>query len=116
MTSIHIILIAYGSIYVTILFIFSFGHINNNSDECYLQIDLITQTVTTERVPKYNESEMNLIERAKKCFQFKSNKNLDIKLLLDDIMESDKTPKPGQSIFFHVTTCATNGRVTLNAR
>lgn len=111
----HTTLIACGSFLVAILFISSFGYRNNNSDECNLKVDLITQTVATERVQKYNESEMNLIEKAKKCFQFKSIKNLDIELL-DDIMESDKKPKPGQSIFFHVTTCATNGRITLNAR
>lgn len=111
----HTTLIACGLFLVTIWIIYSFGYKNNNNDECSSKSDFITETVTTERVPKYTESELKLIKKAKKCFQFQPNNNLDIELL-DDIMESEKKPKPGQSIFFHVTSCATNGRVTLNAR
>lgn len=112
----HTALIAFGLFLVTIWLIYSFGHKNNNYDENNnTKIDLNNERVTTNRVPKYTDSELKLIEKAKKCFQFQPNKNLNIEFL-DDIMESEKKPKPGQSIFFHVTSCATNGRVTLNAR
>lgn len=36
-------------------------------------------------------------------------------ILLEDITDSKNQPKPGQSIFFHETSC-TNGIVKLNAR
>lgn len=112
----HTTLIACGLFLVTIWFIYSFSYkYTNNNDECNSKSDLNTESVSTERVPIHTDAELKLIEKAKKCFQFKPNKNLDIKLL-DDIMESDKIPKPGQSIFFHVTSCATNGQVILNAR
>lgn len=112
----HTTLIACGLFVVTIWFIYSFGYkYNNNNDVCNSKSDLITEIVSTERVPTHTSAELKLIEKAKKCFEFKPNKNLNI-TLLDDIMESEKKPKPGQSIFFHVTSCASNGQVTLHAR
>lgn len=36
--------------------------------------------------------------------------------LLEDIMESEKKPTPGKTIFFHETSCSKNGLVRLNAR
>lgn len=110
----HTTVIACGLFLLTISFICSFGYKNTNNNECIPKMDLITERVTTERVPKYTESEIKLIEKAQKCYQFQS-KNLDIQLL-DNIMESETRPKPGQSIFFHVTSCATGGRVSLSAR
>lgn len=50
---------------------------------------------------------------AKKCFQ-KNNLLWDIDLL-EDIMESNRKPQLGKSIFFHETSCS-EGLVKLNAR
>lgn len=108
----HTKIIACGLLIVTIWFIFSVGH--ENANNFISKSEIITEKVVT--LSRYTESEMKVIEKAKKCFHFNiTNNNLNIQML-DDIMESEKRPKPGQSIFFHVTSCATNGRVTLNAR
>lgn len=64
---------------------------------------------------KYNETELQKIEMGKKCYKLGSNAVKGFKLL-DDILESKQKPKPGKSIFFHVTTCSTNGSIILNAR
>lgn len=37
-------------------------------------------------------------------------------VFLEDISHSAKKPQPGKSIFFHETSCARNGQITLNAR
>lgn len=64
---------------------------------------------------KYNETELQNIEMGKKCYKLGSNAVKGFKLF-DDILESKQQPKPGKSIFFHVTTCSTNGSIILNAR
>lgn len=50
----------------------------------------------------------------KKCFIINENLISDLKLL-EDIMVSEKKPQPGNSVFFHETSCS-NGIVKLNAR
>lgn len=53
-----------------------------------------------------------------KCFDFKTPLAADTQniILLDDISHSEKKPQPGKSIFFHETSCARDGLITLNAR
>lgn len=54
-----------------------------------------------------------------KCFSLNDESLLttyqDI-IFLDDITYSVKKPTPGRSIFFHETSCARDGLITLNAR
>lgn len=64
---------------------------------------------------KYNKTELQNIELGKKCYKLSSNAVEGFKLF-DDILESKEKPKPGKDIFFHVTTCSTNGSIILNAR
>lgn len=54
------------------------------------------------------------VEEAKNCFRLKVDSQ-EV-LLLDDVMEAEKKPTPGKSIFFHETSCSTNGLISLNAR
>lgn len=56
------------------------------------------------------------IEQAKRCFVPKNNSIYDDIELLEDVLESEKRPKPGKSIFFHETSCTEDGIVVLNAR
>lgn len=58
---------------------------------------------------------LNIDERVnrKRCFQA-THQVWDVQLL-QDILEADKQPQMGKSVFFHETSC-TNGVVKLNAR
>lgn len=60
------------------------------------------------------------VENAKQCFHSKSiNDDAYRKFhinFFDDMMQSKKMPTPGKSIFFHETSCSTDGLVHLNAR
>lgn len=56
---------------------------------------------------------------SKACYQHKeidgSELNRSI-ALLDDILFSERQPRPGKSIFFHETSCSADNLVRLNAR
>lgn len=69
---------------------------------------------TIETVTRYTDSELQRINGAKKCWQLQNN-DTEIEFL-EDILESDKQPELGKSIFFHITSCSTAGRVELLAR
>lgn len=56
------------------------------------------------------------IEEAKRCFLPPNINIYDGIELLEDILSSEKRPMPGNSIFFHETSCTTDGKVVLNAR
>lgn len=82
-----------------------------------LSIITYTSTVhyeTADFFEPFEYDETKKIETTKKCFQ--SAPNSERLLLLPDILEHKRKPKPGKSIFFLVTTCSTDGSVTLNAR
>lgn len=70
---------------------------------------------------KYDRSmhsfeELLRIKEAKRCFRSKNKGIYDNLQLLDDILEAEKRPEPGNAIFFHETSCIQNGVVLLNAR
>lgn len=54
------------------------------------------------------------VSKAKQCFRLKPD-TLGV-VYFEDVLESKKHPTPGKSIFFHETSCATDGLVHLNAR
>lgn len=58
------------------------------------------------------------IARAKQCFHLNAANGDEMSKInfFDDIMESKRMPTPGQSIFFHETSCSKDGLVYLNAR
>lgn len=60
------------------------------------------------------------VKDAKQCFHLKSINDDAYRTFhinfFDDMMESKKMPTPGKSIFFHETSCSTDGLVHLNAR
>lgn len=62
--------------------------------------------------PNFTKEELDRINAAKQCYQFKeSSPNVQ---LLNDL--EDPPPKPDKSIFFVITTCVNDSRVTLKAR
>lgn len=81
----------------------------------YSSIFTISDVFQMELFSKYNKSELKNIEMRKKCYKLSSNAIKGFKLF-DDILESKEKPTPGKGIFFHVTTCSTNGSIILNAR
>lgn len=52
----------------------------------------------------------------KSCFINQLNSDDEPIQFLDDIMASKKKPQMGKTIFFHETSCASDGIVKLNAR
>lgn len=54
------------------------------------------------------------IQYARKCFRGSSYRNNEI-VLLHDVLEADRKPQMGKTIFFHETSCL-NGVIRLNAR
>lgn len=55
----------------------------------------------------------------KKCFRHKDIFDSETQgtiIYLEDVMESKRKPQSGKSIFFHETSCSTDGIVKLNAR
>lgn len=52
------------------------------------------------------------------CYQRTTNKhNNEYEInYLKDVMEADRQPNTGDSIFFHETTCSKSGLVHLNSR
>lgn len=63
-----------------------------------------------------NFNENFQIEKAKSCFVPKNHSIYSGIELLEDVLKSEKRPKPGKSIFFHETSCTEDGIVVLNAR
>lgn len=62
----------------------------------------------------YSGQHLQTIEAAKRCFRLKDHiSNIDF---LEDILKSKIRPEPNKCIFFVVTSCLTNGRVSLNPR
>lgn len=54
------------------------------------------------------------ISTAKECFELKPNiTNINF---FEDLTDSEKQPVADRTIFFHETSCSTNGIVSLNAR
>lgn len=73
--------------------------------------------ITNHTRARYNWKKLvgsiSKIESAKKCYQSQIDKsNIDF---LPDILEADVKPVPGQSIFFHVTSCSNSSRIELSA-
>lgn len=64
----------------------------------------------------YSLNEIQRIKEAKRCFRPTTEKFHDNVQPLEDILEAEKRPQPGQSIFFHETSCTTNGIIQVNAR
>lgn len=56
------------------------------------------------------------VRNAKQCFRPKLPSNLGSIKYFEDVMDSNKMPSPGKSIFFHETSCSKSGIVQLNAR
>lgn len=59
------------------------------------------------------------VTKAKQCFKLKPNHISDRSISIsffEDVLESKKRPTPGKSIFFHETSCGSDGLVHLNAR
>lgn len=59
------------------------------------------------------------LENAKNCFRRTTNGNdkpIIIITYFEDILLSRKTPTPGKTIFFHETSCSSNGVAQLNRR
>lgn len=81
----------------------------------YSSMFAISSVFPMEFFSKYNETELQKIKLGRSCYKLSSNVVKDLKLF-DDILESKKKPRPERSIFFHVTTCSTDGSIILNAR
>lgn len=59
------------------------------------------------------------VARAKQCFRLNSaaiGDDISSINFFEDVMESNRKPTPGRSIFFHETSCSKDGLVHLNAR
>lgn len=56
------------------------------------------------------------LENAKQCFRRTTNGNDETIKYFEDILLSRKTPTPGKTIFFHETSCSSNGVAQLNGR
>lgn len=62
-------------------------------------------------------SKLSDISAAKNCFKYTPGMLQHFEIhFLEDIVLSTKQPKNGKNIFFHETSCSTNGLVKLNAR
>lgn len=55
-------------------------------------------------------------ENAKNCFRRITNENDKTIKYFEDVLLSNKTPTPGKTIFFHETSCSSNGIAQLNGR
>lgn len=62
----------------------------------------------------YLKGSNDIVSYAKHCFQLKVDRK-DI-IFIEDISESEIQPSLDRCIFFHETSCSTNGIISLNAR
>lgn len=65
---------------------------------------------TTPNKDIYNEME---VTSSNQCYVSKNKSSVRY---LDDILDAEKQPKTGKTIFFHETTCSETGIVAINSK